>query len=204
VAEKALTVEEEHFKYLVLQRGDIEHLSSDFDRWLVAYNRRLAETYRSIRPFLPPDCHKVLDIGSGLGGINALINDHYGGGMDICLLDGVRDPPVMLAHRRTFNHMEVARDFLWKNGVYVFSYYSPQLGYPRPFDLITSYRSWCFHYPPSVYLDFVVSCCHPDTILIVDLRRKMPEWYEALCKPFRVVGAVHASDKCDRIAFQCR
>lgn len=204
MAEKALTVEERHFEYLVLQRGDIEHLRSDEERWRAAYNRRLGETFRSIRPFLPPECHSVLDVGSGLGGINALINAYYDGAVNVCLLDGVKDPPAMLAHRRTFNHMEVARDFLWKNGVSSFSFYSPSLGDPRPFDLITSYRSWCFHYPPSVYLEFVRACCHEDTILIVDLRRKMPEWYEALTKPFRVVGAVHASEKCDRIAFQCR
>lgn len=204
MASKALTVEPRHREYLVLQRGDIEHLSSDDERWHCAYNRRLDETFRSIRPFLPPDCRSVLDIGSGLGGINVLINAYYEGNLHVCLLDGEKDPPVMRAHRRTFNNMEVARDFLWKNGVASFSYYTPALGEPRPFDLITSYRSWCFHYPPSVYLDFVVSCCHRDTMLIIDLRRGMPEWYDDLLKPFRVVGAVHASEKCDRIVFQCR
>lgn len=204
MAEKALTVEQRHRDYLVLQRGDIEHLSGDQERWHAAYNRRLGETFRSILPFLPPDCHSVLDIGSGLGGINALLNHHYDGALHVCLLDGEKDPPVMRAHRRTFNSMAVAQDFLFKNGVSSFSYFTPALGESRPFDLITSYRSWCFHYPPAVYLDFVVGCCHADTILILDVRRGMPHWHDELTKPFRVVGAVHASEKCDRIVFQCR
>lgn len=204
MVDKTLTVDPRHRDYLVLQRGDIEHLKEDEDHWHSAYNRRLNETFRSIKPFLPPDCRSILDIGSGLGGINALINNHYQGGVHVCLLDGEKDPPIMRAHRRTFNNMEVAKDFLWKNGVYNFSYFTPSLGECRSFDLITSYRSWCFHYPPYVYLEFVRACCHADTILIIDLRRGMQSWHDELCGPFRVVGAVHASQKCDRIVFQCR
>lgn len=204
MADQALIVEPRHREYLVLQRGDIDQFSWDDDLWHEAYERRLRETFLSIKPFLPEVCSSVLDVGSGLGGMNILLNHHYGGGLHVCLLDGVNDSPIMKAHRRTFNNMEVAQDFLWKNGVGDFSFYSPDLKrQPRPFDLITSYRSWCFHYEPATYLQFVRACCHMHTTLIIDVRRGMPHWREALEKRFRLSAAVHGSSKCDRLVYKC-
>jgi hypothetical protein len=53
-----------------------------------------------IRPLLPETIEGVLDIGGGMGGIDALINHEYGGTLDVVIVDGDRDPPAKVAERR--------------------------------------------------------------------------------------------------------
>jgi hypothetical protein len=57
----------------------------------------------------------VLDVGSGLGGIDVLLNRHYlataGNPLEVALLDGIDDMPEVSFHDRTYNDMAVAIDF---------------------------------------------------------------------------------------------
>lgn len=198
---ESLIVEDEHFSYLKIQKGSLDKLSHDRVAWQAAYEEALTRDFGSIRSYLPTKCNSVLDIGGGLGGIDVLLARKYGCG--ICILDGEADAPVMELHRKTFNHMGVARDFLTKNGVGGFDYLTPEQMTPRPFDLIISLGSWCFHYPPSTYLDFVVSCCHSETMLVVDVRKQKPDWLKQLQELFTPRAVVHHSSKFDRWIFRC-
>lgn len=155
-------------------------------------------------PALPDKCSSILDVGSGLGGINILLNRHYGGEREVCLLDGVDDAPEVHLHRQTFNNMAVAQDFLLENDVTRFSYYdAAELGEPRPFDLIVSFASWCFHYPPQVYLDFVRACCHERTVVILDMRSGKPDWHEAMLEHFvHPRSVLHIAEKFKRMTFK--
>lgn len=179
----------DHFEYLVLQKGKLADLAHDRTAWTRAYREALVKTYQSIAAVLPEKCASVLDVGSGLGGIDILLNRHFGGGLEVCLLDGEDDAPKMNLHRQTFNSMKVAEDFLRENDVTRFSYYAAdKLGDPRPFDLIVSFGSWCFHYAPAVYLEFVKACCHKDTVLVIELRNDKLSW-------LRELNAVFAHDE---------
>jgi len=198
----ALIVEDEHFEYLREQKGSIRDLAPNRRAWLNAYQRKLSDDFAGLLPHLPKNCGSILDIGGGLGGIDVLLARKYGAECQICILDGECDPPVMNLHAKTFNHMRVTEDFLKKNGVRLFDYFTPgNLKAPRPFDLIISTGSWCFHYSPETYLEFVKLCCHAGTVLIVDMRKNKAGWLKTMKKCFSVRAVVKSQTKFDRMVF---
>lgn len=228
----SIVVEDPHFEYLKLQKGRLDPLKNLRESWHGAYERDLRNTYNEIKPYLPSRCWGLLDIGSGLGGIDVLLYRHYTritdaidittvedtdagrgtvllpikSGPYINLLDGESDPPEMHLHRETFNDMNVARDFHVKNGVPAdrFAYYTPQSNdFVKPFDLVVSFGSWCFHYEPNVYLDRLMSGggLHNQTRIIIDKRRDRPEWDQQLKKHLQCFGVIREARKFTRLVY---
>jgi SAM-dependent methyltransferase len=189
-------IDADAFAYLVLQRGAISVLTSDRPAWERAYQESIFDDYDGLRPYLPAKCECLLDVGSGLGGIDAILSAHYGKPTIMCL-DGEDDSPVMVRHAKTFNDMDVARHFLQANGVEDFVPVTPALlEPPRPCDLVLSLGSWCFHYAPDVYLDYVRECCHAETRVVVDVRTAKPEWLRSLTRVFtRQLGVAKTGAK---------
>lgn len=207
VIDSSIVVEDSHFEYLRLQKGKLHDISDDRARWLAAYQKDLLATYQEIRPFLPPMCWGMLDIGSGLGGIDALVSRHYGDQPYVNLLDGENDPPEMRLHRQTFNDMKVARDFLVKNGVRAdrFGYLTTRADFVvKPYDLVMSFGSWCFHYEPDVYLPLLLSGggLHRDSIVIVDVRNDRLEYDQQLGRSLECVAVIRRSAKFTRAVFR--
>ncbi len=178
-------ISDEAFPYLVVQKGHLWHLKDDRAAWEAAYNQSLENTINTITPFLPDNCGEILDVGSGLGGIDTLIARRnflrHGVYSGVTLLDGENDLPEVSLHSKTFNHMAVAERFQNVNGVTDFRYVAPELNHgkgimPAYYDLIVSFGAWCFHFPPSLYLNYVISHCKKGTVLILDVRNNKPEW----------------------------
>jgi len=193
-------VEDEHFAYLRLQKGSLEPLAYDRERWHAAYEADLWRTYCEIRPYLPETCWASLDIGSGLGGIDVLLSRHYGGELNVNLLDGEHDAPDMKLHRQTFSNAAVARDFLTVNGVRRdrIGYYTPtDTAAFLPWDLVLSLGSWCFHYEPNTYLPRLLERggLHADTVIILDVRRDKGEWTSQLNAHLREVASIRITNK---------
>lgn len=212
-----LSVEDEHFEYLRLQKGSIEEFSDDRTMWQDMYEIALAEQFDNIKPFLPAKCWGLLDIGSGLGGIDVLIGRHYAaqhrgpksGWPFVHLLDGIDDKPEMRLHRHTFNDMRVAKDFQVKNGMPSerFAYFGPaEQHYMRPYDLVVSFGSWCFHYEPATYLPKLLTGggLHQDSVVIVDVRATKPEWIEQLDQAMRREAVISTKPKWLRIVYGIR
>lgn len=200
-----MIVDDNHFAYLKLQRGALDHLAGDRAAWRVAYQDSLTADLETMLPHLPEHCGNVLDVGSGLGGIDVLIDRQYGGDVYVSLMDGIDDPPELKFHNCTYNDMKVARDFLTRNGVVRCGYYSTPPRGAVEFDLIVSLQSWCFHYGPSAYLSFVRQCCHPETVLILDVRTDKPHWREELVDAFGAEVAVALSrPKFERLVFHAK
>lgn len=209
--DKPIEVSDAAFEYLKLQKGNLHRFASDRAQWLEAYRADLARTYEEIAPHLPPRCWGILDIGSGLGGIDILLARHYVRAGEkqpwINLLDGEDDPPVMKLHRETFNNMRVAQDFHRDNGIRCdqFAYYTPSSpSLPKPYDLVVSFGSWCFHYPPATYLKLLLKGggLHRDTVVIVDVRKDRPAYWEQLEEHFEVVATIRDARKFDRVALR--
>lgn len=198
-----MIVGDAHFEYLKLQKGALHSLIGDRAAWLQAYRQSLDQDFASMAPHLPARCASVLDVGSGLGGIDVLLNRHYGG-CAVRLLDGVDDAAIMNRHNRTYNDMVIAGDFQRRNGVKKFGYYSCPPHGPAAFDLIISLGSWCFHYPPATYLAFVTACCHSGTVLIIDVRADKPMWRDQMRDGFDEVGCALAKRKFNRLVFHVR
>lgn len=203
-----IAVNDEQFEYLRWQKGSLFELSQDRERWQAAYEHELRQTYFEIRKYLPDPCWGVLDIGSGLGGIDVLLTRHYADSPPyIHLLDGEQDSPRMRLHRQTFNNMKVARAFQIANGVRTdrFSYFTTGASnLPRPYDLVLSLGSWCFHYPPDTYLPLLLSGggLHMDSVLIVDVRRTKPEYEQQLAQSLERVDVIRSERKYTRSVYR--
>lgn len=209
--DKPIEVSDAAFEYLKLQKGSLDRFASNRALWLKAYRDDLDATYKECAPFLPPACWGILDIGSGLGGIDILLARHYvrAGHRQpwVNLLDGEDDPPVVKLHRETFNSMRVAHDFQRENGIRgdQFAYYTPSSpSLPKPYDLVVSFGSWCFHYAPAVYLPLLLrgGGLHRDTVVIVDVRKDKVEYWQQLHEHFAVVGVIREARKYDRVALK--
>lgn len=192
----SLVVTDAAYPYLVLQQGRLDHLKHDRPAWEAAYTAKMALLFAAISPFLPAACRNLLDVGGGMGGIDALISAHYGHDCEVVIVDGLNDAPAMMLHRQTFNDADVAYGFLTANGVRRFMAIPPSMakapilaGQAPKYDLVVSFGSWCFHYPPSEYLEFVMARCHPDTVLILEVREGKPEWVLQLLDVFEPVAA---------------
>lgn len=206
-----VVVDDRAFAYLRQQKGSLDHLTSDRSKWIAAYRASLDQDFRLMRPHLPPpapDGHaiKILDVGSGLGGIDLMLSRHYSPQAQVILMDGAADLPIMWLHRETFNDMAVAEQFHRANRAAPIGWIDanerplPVIGYP--FDLVLSLGSWCFHYAPEVYLDWVRSSVSSEATLILDVRKAKPQWSAQLMKAFALKAIIHISDKIDRMVLQ--
>lgn len=183
-----LAVPEVAFPYLQAQRGALDDMAGDYGRWLSHYQRMLAEEFEVMLPWLPRECESILDVGGGMSGISVLLNNHFGGNCQVTILDGVQDPPFVTSHAATFSHFSTAEKFLNCNGVGrvsgIEAREAPHIA-PRFWDLVLSQKSWCFHYPPTRYMDLVRSGCRSgETRLVVDVRVDKPDWSDMLGKVF--------------------
>jgi SAM-dependent methyltransferase len=203
------TITDEAFAYLAIQKGGLDHLKGDRTAWEAAYKAQIFDTYETLVPFLPARCRSILDVGGGMGGIDALLNAHYGGGVKVSILDGVDDPPVMRRHAETFNHMGVAARFLRAHGVREFQPIwtgdlNTRLDGVGKFDLVVSFGAWCFHVAPRVYLPFVVRHIGLRTTLILEVRNDRTDWWLDLGAQLEQLGMAHRAAKFTRVAYGLR
>jgi len=190
-------VDDSHHDYLYVQCGDIAHIPDRYN-WHTAYNRRMNRLYESLKPFLPAKCDNILDIGSGLGGIDVLLSKHYSGNASVELLDGESDQPIVNRHAETFSNHAVMSDFLSKNGVENFSLSSPQKYDIKPRDLIVSFSAYCFHIDVDKYLKLITESAHADTVCIFRIRDGK-NYLETLKKYFPHTRIVNQQKKGDII-----
>lgn len=193
-----ILIPDDAYPYLVAQRGAIDDMRDDPELWANRYAAQIYGELDLIEPYLPKNCESILDIGSGLGGINALINRYYGGDCRVTLVDGVKDKAEVELHRQTFNDMGVARRFLEANGVRYFSHIDandPNRIAAIKYDLIVSFKSWCFHIEPAEHLELVRSACREGTTLIIDVRRGNVGWAKQLASEFHLVDEIFHGPK---------
>jgi SAM-dependent methyltransferase len=158
--------------------------------------------------FLPEKCKNILDIGSGLGGINILLNDLYSKKTKVFLVDGEADSPVYNVET-TYNNMSVAKQFLIDNGVSEVTYSTPDAisteTYKKPkqkFDLVVSVDACGFRFSPEMYIEFIKENTKKGAILIFDVRSHKEDWKKILSDNFEVVGIVDTTDKRERIIYK--
>jgi hypothetical protein len=83
-----------------------------------------------------------------------------------------------------------------------YNYYNPQQLPEDMFDLVISFSSWCFHYPPEYYIEYVHAHTEPGALLIIDVRRERPDWKLEMSKRFKQWKVIENSKKYDRIVYQ--
>lgn len=166
--------------YLLIQQGRIADLTGPV--WIEAYTDGLHNNLAQIRQWIPDGCNGVLDIGGGMGGIDALINHEYGGAIDVVIVDGDRDAPVVKDKAKTYSNCAAAFEFLVANGVVhpkfllappeteVRQFDKAFLSTIEPVDLVLGVQAWGFHFPPALHLQLAYAFSHPGTVWILDIR----------------------------------
>lgn len=168
-----LIIEPAHWEFLKIQHGSVasEENLADFSKWQTAYEASLHDLFENIRPSLPDEVGSILDIGSGLGGIDLLLSRHYGG-VDLTLLDGVDGIPHVHLHNLPFSNAETAKDFHAKNGNPFVKCVWPAPPPAEHYDLVVSFAAYCFHIAPFEYLSALMNAIRPHTVMIFDVRKK--------------------------------
>ncbi|MEK7990166.1 MAG: hypothetical protein VSS52_004115 [Thiotrichaceae bacterium] len=174
----------------------------------IYYDDMLSE-FETLKPYLPQKVTKILDIGCGIAGIDALLDKHYKNSQSssalesITLLDKNGFSKIYYnfedeaAH---YNSLDLAQLFLRMNDV------STQIDIvdidnnPFPtelFDFVISLISWGFHYPVSTYLELVYENMSENGILILDVRKNQGQ--EALlATKFKDIKVIHDLGKAQR------
>lgn len=198
-----LTISDRAYKFLKIQQGALNKIESreEFER---AYNEGLEILFDDIINFLPPNIKNSLDIGSGLGGIDILLQREFK--HDVSLMDALNTQPICIRHDVPFNDIDVTVDFWHTNKADLTNYFWPGNfnKCAEKFDLILSIQSYCFHYSPDVYLDIVKKCCHDNTVLIFDVRNQRKEWLATLRNNFDEIAVISESEKFTRRLFKCK
>lgn len=139
-------------------------------------------------PSLPTQCNRILDIGCGLGGMGLLLSRHYSGRPELVMLDGSE---TSLERRYGYGSggefyadLRQTERFLEDNGVTPDRVRTVDIltqGFPEgPFDLITSFVSWGFHYPIGIYAERVKRALSPGGTLILEVRKNSPAEHDVL------------------------
>jgi hypothetical protein len=177
-----MIIEPDDRKYLDIQVGELsDHV--EHPDWQKLYEGHLWSRMSAIEPFLPYHAEQYCDIGGGLSGISVLLNIYYAGKLHVNIIDG-DTRPVMLHHAIPFSSHERTITFLQNNGVSAVSVWLPTRLPVQVFDLITSFRAWCFHIEPHVYLEWVKAHLSRRGRLIVDVRKDHGDWLAQLKATF--------------------
>lgn len=168
------------------------------------YGRELAATFAGIAAHLPGTARRVLDIGSGMAGIDVFLSRRYPGA-EIHLLDkqgvssrinaGYNDSAEKFAH---YNDFDLARKLLRENGVQNTVVCHDMQRDPFPdleFDIVVSLLSWGFHYPIQTYAPRCTGA------IVADVRRGTGG-LQALGAMGEITVA-HESKKYQRVVVRC-
>jgi len=192
-----VTPEIRHF--MVAQRGDFANVASDPELWRECVSRELEETYARIRLWFKRPA-RILDIGSGVGAIDALLCNRMG--CFATLVDGEDGNGVALKHNEPFGNRLITEKFMALNGVRddSWEYCNPSQLLSRaallePYDIVLSLRSWCFHYAPSSYLRFVKRHVRLGSVIMVDVRRHYQHWQQELEEAWPKPSVLDTRDK---------
>jgi len=189
-------------KFIALQRtgyGD-----ADIAR---CYFKDILKDFDSIKAHLPEKCNNVLDIGCGIGGIDAMIHEHYS-------QKQFHDPFLNMfdfrttsdevyygyrSHGAVYNSLELTAEFLTLNGVKRDSleiYDAHGDFIEQDYDLIISLLSCGFHYPVETYLSQIKKC-NPK-VVILDIRKHSNQM-DLLKSKFASVEVIAEWGKCERV-----
>lgn len=192
------------FPYLIAQRGVLDRFKNNVPRWIEEYQAMLRGEFNLIEPYLPKAAQAILDVGSGMGGIDILLSRHYGTRPALFLLDGIDDEPVVSLHRSTFNRVATAIGFLNANETYDCNFINA--AEPAPIgpiaDLVISTAAWCFHFEPGLYIDYVAASCAPGATLILDVRKNQQAWLDELGERFIHIDCILRSFKFETHVFR--
>ena len=173
------------------------------------YSSNMYQEFLQIRPFLPETCESILDIGCGIAGIDAFINNHYNNSPpNFHLLDKTQvEKNIFYMFKETgafYNCLKSSKKLLNENDI---SYGKINLHEANKenkihlpdvsIDIIISLISWGFHYPLDTYLEEAYRTLKMNGILILDIR-KDSGGENKLINRFHEVSIIHENKRSTR------
>ena len=169
------------------------------------YYAEIKKVFINIKNHIPMNTKSILDIGSGLAGLEVflwfLLGKNY---PKIYLLDKTKKEEKIWYEFKTngafYNSLDLAKQNLISNGVKpskINLIEAPDNGIIkeiRNIDLVISTISWGFHYPVELYLDSVISIMSKRGVLILDIR-KNTGGLEALTSKFKAIYIIKNEKK---------
>lgn len=193
-----------------------EHILAGIEKLERVHMSRFTRDMEGMGPWLPARIDSFLDIGCGSGRLAALLAQHYGGAVDIHLIDGGKRIEPEGKEQIGFEYTRAA----WNDRAAavaevrkrvptarVFDYPpNPSLSLRPPgaqVDLIVSTKSWGHHYGIGVYLDLARRSLRPGGRIVLDVREKTNGVEEMAAGGFSVIGEIPSgTDKCRRFVFE--
>ncbi|MBU6231443.1 MAG: class I SAM-dependent methyltransferase [Patescibacteria group bacterium] len=167
------------------------------------FSKGIEQEYNEIQPYLPPTAKKILDIGCGVGGIDALLAQRYPDAEIFLFDETTTDKKIHYGFEKKgsfYNSLDVAKDLVEKNGGHHVTSWPVSRGFPKEkFDLVVSIMSWGAHYPVDTYLDDVYEGLNPGGIVITDLRNGT-DGLDLFKSRFRSVMIISENRKSRKIA----
>ena len=159
--------------------------------WLKAklYNKQIVSEFKKdilndfdmIKEHLPNEVENILDIGSGISGIDIILGQNYKKIPNIHLLDKTAlDTEIYYGFNPKtayYNSLELAKKILISNSIPESKIYLHDADNPnntfekKVYQLVVSFISWGFHYPVDMYLDKVYQSLDINGVLILDIRK---------------------------------
>jgi len=174
------------------------------------YYDDMLDEFETLKPYLPKKVTRILDIGCGIAGIDALLDIHYRSSQStsplesITLLDKNGCSKIYYNFEEEaahYNSLDLALRFLRMNGVNTQVNLVDIDNKPFPsemFDFVISLISWGFHYPVSTYLDIVYEHMMDGGILIFDIRKEQNQEL-LLTSKFKSVVVIQDTKKSTRV-----
>jgi hypothetical protein len=152
--------------------------------------------FSRLKNYFPRPFKNILSIGCGIGGLEYFFS-HIKSIIKIDLIDRnfVSRKVIYgfdLTNREAYNNLDYTRKFLLSNGISnkkfeIFNYDKDKLP-TKKYDLIISLLSLDFHYPFSIYKNYIKKISNLRTVLILDTNR--PNYFKSMYKKVKIIKKV--------------
>jgi SAM-dependent methyltransferase len=176
-----------------------------------AYYKTMMHEFQTIRKFIEDKDTLFLSIGSGIGGLEAIINQNLNKKSFYFIERNYISRKVKYGwegknNTEAYNNFELQSSFLKMNGInkdnfYLFEYNYDELP-TKKFDIITSLFSLDYHYDFNLYIDYLKRVSTDDTKIIFDTVRA--DYFFNIFKNVKIIKTDHDTvHKSKRILCSC-
>ena len=170
------------------------------------YYKTMSNEYLTIKNHISENDNLILSIGSGIGGLEAIINKELNNKSFYFIERNYISKKVKygwggMHNKEAYNNFELQKKFLEKNGMdkknfYLFDYDKDKFPIMK-FDIITSLFSLDYHYDFNLYIDYLKKVSKNDTKIIFDTIRA--EYFSGVFKNLEIIcsdlDTVHKSKR---------